>query len=264
MSGIKKRDRDLNSSEEAEEIFKRSRKVLRSPEQQKHRQLQAEKANKADKETEVHKEKINTEEMEELRKMNEAMQDILKELRANTSEIRELKEEMKSKEKKWECERKELTERIEKLEQRIEKNEKEKRRNNLVIKGKNLENSNNKEKMAEFMKNKLEVDAEIKKVVTISKKDDWNTILVQMETWEEKLKVLKNKNKLKGSNIFIEHDYTQDERRIQGEIIKIAKAETEKGNETKIFYRKMLINGVPYIWDENEKGLVKDEKKQKN
>ena len=62
--------------------------------------------------------------------------------------------------------------------------------------------------------------------------------------------ILQNKNKLKGKEIYIENDLTKQEREIQAAIRQKAKEERNKGNEVKIGYLKLRINGKWEHWND--------------
>lgn len=239
-----KRDRDLNSSGE-QEVFKRSRKIIRSPQ-------------KSTSTTEVTKESS----MGDLKEIKDMMKTMMDEIRSNTDENRKLRKEMREKEEKWETEKKELVGRIEQLESKWERLEKEKRRCNIVVKGVKFEEEVKEEAAKQFLWDKLGVDVEVNRVIDINKNGKTVNIL-EMGNWNKKQKVMMNKNKLKGSKIYIENDLTLKEREIQMEIRKIAKEETGNGHKTKIGYKKITIDGVEYLWDEGAKGVKEKENEEK-
>lgn len=65
---------------------------------------------------------------------------------------------------------------------------------------------------------------------------------------------MKNKNKLKEGNIYIENDLTWEERKIQERISRWGKEEKSKGKEIKIGLGKVRINGIWRFWSDIEKG----------
>jgi hypothetical protein len=73
-------------------------------------------------------------------------------------------------------------------------------------------------------------------------------ILVEMEEWSGKEKVMKLKGKLrekkKTEKMFIDNDITKPEREIQKKLGTIAKEEKREGKEVKVGYRKISIEGV--------------------
>lgn len=77
-----------------------------------------------------------------------------------------------------------------------------------------------------------------------------------MKDWSQKSGVMQNKNRLKGSRIYLEHDYTTEERNIQNETKKIAKTEKDKGKKVKMGYRKLFVDGKSYVWSNADQGVV--------
>jgi hypothetical protein len=73
-------------------------------------------------------------------------------------------------------------------------------------------------------------------------------ILVEMEEWSGKEKVMKLKGKLrekkKTEKMFIDNDITKPEREIQKKLGTIAKEEKREGKEVKVGYRKISIEVV--------------------
>ena len=55
--------------------------------------------------------------------------------------------------------------------------------------------------------------------------------------------------------LYIEDEYTREEQEIQRKIISRAKEEKQKGLKTKIGYRKLIVDGKKYIWNDTEKTL---------
>ncbi|KAF5280605.1 hypothetical protein FQA39_LY05253 [Lamprigera yunnana] len=96
--------------------------------------------------------------------------------------------------------------RIETLEIKLLEAEKWESKNNIVIKGINL-----RDKLVKKRGEELRVEAT---VVTIKSKTRTPHILTEKEKWEKKLKVMKTKNKLKGTNKYIEDYLTAEERKV--------------------------------------------------
>lgn len=139
--------------------------------------------------------------------------------------------------------------------------EKEKRKCRLVIKGVKFETDQKEEATKQFIEAKLGVEVEVKRVITLKEVKGMNINLVEMKDWDNKQTVMKNKYKLRGTNVYIDNDMTPKEREIQAEIRKIAKDERSKGRRTKIGYKKITIEGVDYVWDDEEKGVIEQQTK---
>jgi predicted RNase H-like nuclease (RuvC/YqgF family) len=164
-----------------------------------------------------------TEEIKELRKEN---QDVKR-------EIEQLREEFKNKEKKWEEEKNSMSERVAWLETKMENEERRRRKNNIEITGWRSEGSSkqqSREEVEKFIKENIG-EAKVKDCYNINK----DQILVQMEEWSGKEKVMKQKGKLRGNRatekIFIDNDLTKKEREIQK---KYEPSPEKKGDKGKI------------------------------
>ena len=70
---------------------------------------------------------------------------------------------------------------------------------------------------------------------------DMGLIRVELKCLEDKIVIMKNKNKLKGTEIYIDDGLTKQEREIQGTLRMRAKEERETGNEARVVYQKRMI-----------------------
>lgn len=246
-----KRERENSSFEEELKTFAKSKKVLRSP--------------RRTEEKTARREKEENEEMEEMKKM---MIEMMQQVKQNIEENKELREEMRKEREKWEKEKKMLADKIEGLEERIENMEREKRKNNIIIKGKLDDKLRDEDEVKKFLQRKLDIQVGVKNVVPIGKKREGTPsgyiFLVELESWKCKNQVMTKKSALKGSDIYIENDLTREERRIQAELIKIAKEEKGKGLGVKIGYKKLIIDGALYKWSSKENGVVRQDASPKN
>jgi hypothetical protein len=81
-------------------------------------------------------------------------------------------------------------------------------------------------------------------------------VLVEMEEWSRKEKVMEKKGKLRKKEetekIFIDNDFTKQEREIQKKLRTIAKEEKKEGKEVKVRYRKITIEGVQWRWNHDQ------------
>ena len=75
-------------------------------------------------------------------------------------------------------------------------------------------------------------------------------IRVELRCLEDKIAIMKNKNKLQGTDIYIDDDLTKQEREIQRTLRMRAREEREKGNEARVGYQKLMINNNWVNWKE--------------
>lgn len=90
-----------------------------------------------------------------------------------------------------------------------------------------------------FVKDKLGIQVNIVQAWITGK-----VIVAKVERVEEKVLIMRNKNKLAGTKIFIEYDLSFEDKKTQEEIGKWVKEMREKGLSVKIGSRKILINNV--------------------
>lgn len=262
--------------------FQKSRKTLRSPTRKR-----KERDSEADMEEIAKMLKNLTLDITELKKdMRSGNDDLKKSMEENNLQMKSMIEEtrkeiaeIKEKEKVWNEERKQLMQalktketdytkeiershalenRIAQLENRGEREEKEKRRNNIVIKGKEFNENHLQKEVQEFVKKFLEVDVDIKEAY---KNKTGKIVKVKLETWGQKTAVMKAKHKLRQINeeIYIDNDLTITEGNIQREIRKIAEEERKKGSYTKIGYQKLKINNKWFVWEKEMHTLKEQE-----
>jgi hypothetical protein len=126
-----------------------------------------------------------------------------------------------------------LSIKIKTLEEQEEQMAKKEKRNNIVIKGKEmiLENDNRSEieTKAKEVVGKINAEVGAANVVYIGR--DTNNRGIVRDTFknlEDKLKIMKNKTTLIGQDIYIDDDLTKSEREIQATLRKKAREERKK------------------------------------
>lgn len=224
---------------EEQTAFRKSRKVHRTP----------------PKETSTSESYQGEEKMEDIKNMfreiKEELQRMSTKIETTNEEVKEMRAEINKMKEEWKHEKKELTEELGKAQRRLEVLEKDKIRNNLVITGIAMDTSDREKLKAaveNMLKTKINVQAKVKSVY----KAGAQRCIVEMENWNEKLKVLKNKKHLKGEEIFVDSEMTAKEREIQKSIRDIARNEKAQGKNTKVMFQKLEINGVVMKWDKKE------------
>lgn len=242
--------RKRGEKEEDENIFNRSKKTNRSPIKEKRRE-----EIKMDRMLDL-LQKLS-QDMEELKIDQRKTSVSLEKINNKIIKITEENERIKKENQDIKDENNKIKEELRKMSTRMEQLDKEKRANNIVIQGIEMDAYKVeilKEAMARFIKDNLEIEVTVQSAHKIGSK----TCLVKLDKFQDKLKVMQNKNKLKrGSapNIYINNDLTKYEMEIQ-KIIKVrAREEKEKGRTAKIGYKKIEIEGKKWIWDETRNRL---------
>lgn len=189
------------------------------------------------------------------------------EIEQNTEEMKLIREEINRMREEWRREREEMIGKLREAEEKIEKLEKDRIRNNLVVCGIDMmPNSDEvlKEAMESMLEKELKVRVKTKKVYKIGPKK----CIMEMNDWQDKVMVLKEKGRLKGKSVFIDSDLTATEREIQKKIRDIARDERKKGAKVvKVRYQRLDIDGRTLEWDRKEQVLrdsVKGPREPKN
>lgn len=81
-----------------------------------------------------------------------------------------------------------------------------------------------------------------------------------MSSQEEKTKVMQSKSKLKGKNIFIDNDLTENESCVQKKLREVATKERQEGKTVKVGYKKLIIEGKDWLWDDTTASIKESNK----
>ena len=160
-----------------------------------------------------------------------------------------VQEELTARDKIWFKDKEILLRKISDLERKEEAREKSDKRNNVIIKGYEVKSNLLTREMDEFFENKLGINVKTIDAFVIKTKNGGDLIKVKLAYFIHKQLIMGNKNKLKGSDIYIFNDRTLKERTAQKELAKIAEEEKDKGNNLKLGFMKITINGVTKTWN---------------
>lgn len=197
--------------------------------------------------------------LETMQLLTEEVKGMRIEQKKYSDEIRDLKAENESTKK----ENAKLKEEINTINGRLDAMEREKRRNNIVVQGLTIGDDKTltpKEALKNFLGKQLEIEVDVKSAMKLGTK----TYLVELDNANDKIKVMKNKNKLRTyqeGTIYINDDMTKSEREVQGKIRKVAQEEKKKGKKVKIGYQKVTIDDQEWKWSKGAEKLVKSENK---
>lgn len=228
-------------------IFQKSKKIQRSPT-----------GTKVEGDTNIVE--ICKQTLEELKLLRRDQNGVRDKLETTNKEIIALRQEIKATNEKWEQKYKEMENKLKVLEVKVDHLEREKRKNNVVVTGIQMEEETEEphKQIQEWMNKELEINCIVKETKKIAQ----NKVLVTMEHFEEKIKVLKNKNKLKGKTVYIDSDLTQRERNTQWKLRMEARKIRGTGKNVKLGHLALMVNGKWMIWNEEENKL--EERKSKN
>ena len=128
-----------------------------------------------------------------------------------------------------------------------ERAERQARKKNIFIRGIRTVGAGIKEEIASIIKEKMGVIISIERIRAIG-----GGLVLELESRENKIKVMKNKKYLKGIDIWLDDDYTEREKEIQGWLEEVAEEEKKYGIETRVGYQKIKVKEQWYVWDEAE------------
>ncbi|XP_050515097.1 uncharacterized protein PF3D7_1120000-like [Diabrotica virgifera virgifera] len=189
----------------------------------------------------------------------------IKEMRELFSEYREMIGILKEENKTMKEEIQELNKRVmslEKANETMEQLEKNSKRNNIVISGLKIEENKEKQKevIKTFIKDTLKIESNITKVTKINE----SMCIAEIANYEKKTEIMRNKYKLKeisGSPVYIKHDLTKQERKVQKLLTEKANEERRLNKNVKIGYQKITINGKTFKWNNETNDIVEMKKK---
>ncbi|KAI4464817.1 hypothetical protein MML48_3g00002221 [Holotrichia oblita] len=177
-----------------EEGFIRSKKTARTPTKVKsNKQKMEEKDELKEMIKELLREnKKKAKETEEIKNMLGEMAQEIKEFRKENKEYKEQMEELRRENKVVMEEMNTMKQKMEKMESCLEKCQKEEKKNNLLIKGLEM-NIKGGEELREGVQNFVKSELGIEVEVVNTRKINDKTCVIEMKTFEEKLKILQNK-----------------------------------------------------------------------
>ncbi|KAJ8672386.1 hypothetical protein QAD02_003645 [Eretmocerus hayati] len=154
---------------------------------------------------------------------------------------------------------KEREDTINELTWRLEDPEKRARRNNIIIHGIAWQGENIREKIQEWIKEKLGIEVVIIRCWKI--KGQEKTEGAECEKESMKREIMINKKKVKGSEVYIDKDLTFKERGIRRKLKAIAREQVEKGKRATVRDDAIIIDGRLWKWSEKDQNIFQTGKK---
>ncbi|XP_017889191.1 golgin subfamily A member 6-like protein 22 [Ceratina calcarata] len=202
------------------------------------------------------KEVQNKERQRREEEKEEAVEEVMEKIEEKINE-RDRRQEEKEMERT-----KEAWNEVKRIHRKLEERERREKKNKIVIRGLEVPKREAKEKTRQFLTEEFGVKEGIVGIEIIGGGEIAKVSIVEMENWEAKQEVMKKKGKLRGKRIYIDHDMTQEERRVQKLLREKAREEINEGREAKVGYRKIKILNKWYRWNE-EKGEIERESLKK-
>lgn len=179
------------------------------------------------------------------------LKDELKELRREVTELREENEELRKTNNT-------LTEKLEDCEKRIDDLEGRSKRNNLIFYGlprrENETPADCEGLLQDLFTSKLNLTdhVELDRAHRLNAKPD-SPVIARCAFYKQKVKVLKAKSKLKGSNVFIGEDFSRGVRDLRRRLAPHLKKAREDGKKATMVFNYLLIDGHKFTVDNCDK-----------
>lgn len=128
--------------------------------------------------------------------------------------------------------------------------ERKKRKKNIKIRGIRTVGKGLKEEVKYVIRKFLGIEVYIDRLSAIG-----GGLLIELESLENKIDIIKRKGMLKGINLWVEDDLTEREKEVQEWLGKVAEEERMRGLEVIVGYQKIKVDGDWYKWDERKGGV---------
>lgn len=243
----------VNSQEEEQDIFKTSKTLVRSPpEVMPHEHLpKSVKYDSMEEKMDNLSSMLQTiiNELSEIKEIRKEINIIKKENDHLKDEITAIKKQKHDEKVEMEAEKMSWNRKLQALEDKLEFRERRERVNNIFVSGfeKIIDCKQTKDLIQSFLNENLHLNVTVIKAAALGlNKNGYNQKIAELNCRAEKIEVLKNKHKLKGTSVRIASDLTVQERKIQQKLQNIATDLRKEGNDVKVAYKKLLVNNKWY------------------
>ena len=122
------------------------------------------------------------------------------------------------------------------------------------LKGKEINNTT----MENFLAKEVKVETKVREILKII--PDKDLMIVEMDSYTDKEKIMKNKGILKGNrkfkDVFLDQDRTFEERTRRATTRRYVKTMRDSGKTVSAVNGKWLVDGVTHLWCEAKNVLV--------
>lgn len=132
-----------------------------------------------------------------------------------------------------------------------EMEERKKRKKSLMIRGIRTTEKGLKEEVKGVIKRYMNIEVYIARINAVG-----GGLVVELDSLENKIDILKRRGMLKGIKLWIDDDFTMREIEVQNWLELVAEEEKGNGFETKVGYAKIKVNENWYGWKERSGGGV--------
>lgn len=171
-------------------------------------------------------------------------------------EVEKIRTEFKKRDEERTAEMDQLRREVAELKWREETRERREKKQNVVIWGARGQGGDAKQvAIGVFRQINEGFEVERVKKASFIGKEENRGIVVELENFEEKRKLMRGKNKLKGGNIYLDDDLTRNEREMQRNIREWAKRMRAGGKRVNVGYGRGFVDEKEYVWNELTEGM---------
>lgn len=171
-----------------------------------------------------------------------------------SSEIAQLSTKIDVLTREWKRDNEVIVAKQAELEARLDRIERKEKRNNVVVTGL-VATREIKTTVNQLFTKQLEKEIKVQDAFNIQLKSGKTKTIVKLENWEQKMEIMKNKNKLP-KDVFVTDDLIQKDQFIQYKAREFARMEKANGKETKIGMARVYVNGSVFVWEETTQAFV--------
>lgn len=135
-----------------------------------------------------------------------------------------------------------------------EMKERKERRKNIMIRGVKTMGKDLKKEVKEIIRKYLDIEIYIRNIRAIG-----GGLVLELESFENKIQIMKRKARLAGTKIELIDDFTQRELEVREWLEKLRDCETGLGLRVRTGYMKVNVDGYWYVWNEREGRLLEME-----
>lgn len=226
-----------------DEIFSRSKRIVRTPQKPKSNN--------------------NDDKMDKMMEMMQTMMQEIKEIRIEHRNYQEEMNKLREQNEQIKKDNEKLKTEMKIMHSKLEDMDRDKRRNNVVVSGLDMGNIQQdvlEGEMKKFFRKNMDIEPELKTTKKIGAK----TYLIELGSVTEKIKVMRNKSKLRNytdERVYINDDMTRTQREIQEKLRTVAREERKMGKSVREGFQKLIIDNVQYRWNDERGNIEKSKPK---
>lgn len=190
---------------------------------------------------------------DDMKSMMREMMNSIREIKADFGQqLSTLNNTIEDKFGNWMAEKAEINRKQSELEARIDQLERQQKRNSIIITGLSMtDNRTAKTAVDDLFRQQMGLDATVAEAFVIKLRSGENKIIAKMLSFEDKLRVMKNKSALsKSGKIYLSDDLIKKDQFVQFKAREFAKQKRAEGKDAKVGNKRVVVDDVIFVWDD--------------